>query len=76
MGRQTFANELLFNTCMELSRSREASSFDATREIASILSNAKFRYRLHKSPSPVIILCQINPRLYVAFCKKLIFCGE
>jgi hypothetical protein len=45
---------------MKLISNREATSFAATQELPSILYYRKVHYRIHKSPTLVIVLSQIS----------------
>jgi hypothetical protein len=51
----------LLTYSMEQSPSWEANLFAASQEISSVLWNPKVYYRIHKCPTPVSIMSQLNP---------------
>jgi hypothetical protein len=51
----------LLTYSMEQSLSWEAKKSSASQEIPRLLWNPKAHYRSHKSPTPVLILSQIDP---------------
>jgi hypothetical protein len=59
------AGQVAYNS-MEHRPSWEANSFSASHDILRILWNPEVHYRIHKSPPPVPIVCQLSPVPYVS----------
>jgi len=57
---------------MEQSPSSEANRFTASKEISRILWNLMVHYRVHKCPSPVPILSQLDlVHVPISHCLKI-----
>ena len=57
----TVCLHIILTYSMEQSLSWEANQFSASQEIPCILWNPKVHHRIQMSPSPVLILSQLNP---------------